>query len=95
MFVNVGRGPSVDTTALLNALRQKQVGFAALDVFEQEPLPTADLLWQQDNVLLMPHISGIFDGYMRAANQIFLANLQQFLINGQLAQNQVDLTQGY
>ncbi len=95
IFVNVGRGPSVDTTALLAALQQRQVGFAALDVFEKEPLPADHPLWQQDNVLLMPHLAGIFDGYMRAANQIFLTNLQQFLTNGELKQNQVDLSQGY
>lgn len=95
IFVNVGRGPSVDTNALITALQHQQVGFAALDVFEDEPLPADHPLWQQKNVLLMPHISGIFDGYMRAANQIFLNNLQSFLTQGQLAQNQVELDRGY
>ncbi|MFD1317927.1 NAD(P)-dependent oxidoreductase [Loigolactobacillus zhaoyuanensis] len=95
IFVNVGRGLSVDTDALLNALQQQQLGFAALDVVAPEPLPAEHPLWRQENVLLMPHIAGIFDGYMGAANQIFVANLQEFLATGQLVQNQVELQRGY
>lgn len=95
IFVNVGRGPSVDTDALLQALRNGQVSYAALDVVSPEPLPKSHPLWQEKNVLLTPHISGIFDGYMQQVNRIFLRNLQQFLVNGELAQNQVDLTRGY
>ena len=57
-FYNVGRGPSVDTVALTEALRQKEIAFAALDVFEEEPLPANDPLWTLENVL----ITRIFPG---------------------------------
>lgn len=95
IFINVGRGASVDTTALLRALQGGQISYAALDVVDPEPLPPTHPLWQQENLLLTPHISGIFDGYMQQVNQIFLPNLHQFLENGKLVQNQVDLTRGY
>jgi len=55
LFVNVGRGALVDESALIDALQQKRIAHAALDVFEQEPLPSEHPLTQLDNVTLTSH----------------------------------------
>jgi phosphoglycerate dehydrogenase-like enzyme len=57
LFVNAGRGATVDTEALLDALRAGRVS-AALDVTEPEPLPADHPLWRAPNVLITPHIAG-------------------------------------
>jgi len=56
--VNVSRGAVVDEAALTDALESGQVGAAALDVFETEPLPAESSLWAMRNVLITPHIAG-------------------------------------
>lgn len=95
LFINVGRGPSVDTKALVAALHNGRLGGAALDVFEQEPLPADSPLWQAPHLLMTPHISGAFAGIYAAAADILYQNLAQFVQDGTLAENQVDLQQGY
>ena len=54
-FINVARGELVDQAALVDALREKRIAGAGLDVFEIEPLPLDDPLLQLDNVILTPH----------------------------------------
>ncbi|KAJ4153036.1 hypothetical protein LMH87_009547 [Akanthomyces muscarius] len=56
--VNVGRGTSVDEAALVEALEKHQIGGAALDVFEEEPLPASSKLWEAPNLILSPHAAG-------------------------------------
>lgn len=57
ILINTARGPIVEETALVAALSSGQVGGAALDVFEFEPLPKDSLLLKMDNVMLAPHNS--------------------------------------
>ncbi|KAF1369622.1 glyoxylate/hydroxypyruvate reductase GhrB [Yokenella regensburgei] len=56
IFINAGRGPVVDETALIAALKQGEIHAAGLDVFEQEPLPTDSPLLSMPNVVALPHI---------------------------------------
>jgi phosphoglycerate dehydrogenase-like enzyme len=58
VLVNVGRGPIVDTDALLAALRGNAIGGAALDVTDPEPLPPEHPLWDLENCLITPHNAG-------------------------------------
>uniref|UniRef100_UPI00403F6400 phosphoglycerate dehydrogenase n=1 Tax=Candidatus Enterococcus willemsii TaxID=1857215 RepID=UPI00403F6400 len=94
-FINVGRGPSVDTTALYQALNNRQIGFAALDVFEEEPLPSEHPLWKLDNLLITPHFSGFTPHFQKAFMQIFLENLASFTTKGSLIKNVVNIRSGY
>ncbi|NJI60057.1 D-2-hydroxyacid dehydrogenase [Microbacterium oxydans] len=59
IITNVGRGTVIDETALLAALDDGRIAFAALDVFEQEPLDDASPLWTHPNVLVSPHTAAL------------------------------------
>lgn len=61
ILINTSRGPIIDESALISALRDKRIGGAGLDVFEQEPLAPESPLFQLDNVVLTPHIAGYSD----------------------------------
>ncbi len=64
ILCNVARGPVVDERALVDGLRRGQIAFAALDVFESEPLPQTSQLREFENVILSPHLAGCTDvGY--------------------------------
>ena len=80
LFVNVGRGGTVDHAALLHALAARTLQAAALDVVEHEPLAAADPLWLEPRVLLTPHIGGAGDrqAIERMAER-FAANLHRYL----------------
>ena len=57
LFINNGRGPTVDEAALIRALENGEIAGAALDVFEQEPVSTDNPLLQMDNVICTPHMA--------------------------------------
>lgn len=93
-FVNVGRGESVVTSALVDALAAGQISGAGLDVFEEEPLPADHPLWHADNVIVTPHMSGDTDGWrLRLADQ-FLALFEKYSA-GEAFPNTVDKRLGY
>jgi phosphoglycerate dehydrogenase-like enzyme len=61
LLVNTSRGPIIDEAALIDALRSRSIGGAALDVFDTEPLPAAHPLRTLDNVVATPHIGYVAD----------------------------------
>jgi D-2-hydroxyacid dehydrogenase (NADP+) len=78
-LVNVGRGGLVDEAALTAALEKRLVAGAALDTFDQEPLPPDHPFWSLTNVLMTPHNAGRHHRYVDDALAIFTANLQRYL----------------
>ena len=94
VLVNVARGAVVDEAALIAALQEHRIGGAALDVFEQEPLPADSPLWKLDNVILSAHISGSVIDYDERAAILFAENLQRYL-DGQPLLNRVNRERGY
>lgn len=93
-IVNVGRGVVIDEDALLPALRDGRVGFAALDVTAVEPLPEASPLWDEPNVLLSPHTAALNSGEERRIAELFIANLRAFRA-GEPMRNVVDTVEFY
>ena len=94
VLVSVSRGAIVDEKALITALSSGQIGGAALDVFEEEPLPTTSPLWNLDNVIITPHLSGFTRDYHDKAALVFKENLRRYLENRPLL-NQLDRAKGY
>jgi phosphoglycerate dehydrogenase-like enzyme len=76
-LINIARGPVVDETALLHALSERRIGGAALDVFDQEPLPAEHPYWGLDNLILTPHIAG--PSTPAEVAPIFNDNLRRYL----------------
>jgi len=93
-LVNIGRGEVIDEAALIEALRSGRLGGAGLDVFEHEPLAVESPLWEMENVILTPHMSGANRGYMDKACELFAENLRRFTTNRPLL-NLVDPHLGY
>lgn len=79
MFVNIGRGQTVDQEALIHALHAGQVGFAALDVTEPEPLPVDSPLWDMPNVFISPHSASTVTRENGRITDVFCYNLACWL----------------
>jgi D-3-phosphoglycerate dehydrogenase / 2-oxoglutarate reductase len=79
VLINTARGPIVDETALVDALRTGRLGGAALDVFEREPLPADSPLRSMDNVLLAPHNSNSSPSAWERVHRSTLAQLAEAL----------------
>lgn len=95
IFVNVGRGESVVTADLLTALDQELLSFAALDVFEEEPLPAESPVYTHSKILTTPHIAGFMDDYLGTLRPIIEENLQAFIDREELPVSEVDLERKY
>lgn len=78
-FINVARGLVADERALVDALRDKRIAGAGLDVFAHEPLAPESPLWDMPNVLITPHIGGMSDIYAEQALPILTENVVAFL----------------
>ena len=94
VLVNVSRGQLVDEAALIAALESNRIGAAALDVFNDEPLPPDSPFWRLPNVLITPHTSGFRSDHWDAATTLFADNLRRFEA-GQPLRNVVDKAAGY
>lgn len=93
-FINVGRGDAVDEQALSEALYSGRIAGAALDVFTEEPLPEDSPLWDLDNLIVSPHMSGdVAESVPELVSQ-FVDNLRRF-VRGEPLKNIVDKEKGY
>jgi phosphoglycerate dehydrogenase-like enzyme len=93
-LINVARGTLIDERALIAALKERQIAGAALDVFEQEPLPADSEFWSLDNVLITPHTAAVTEQLWDRHYDLIVENLRRFL-DGQPLLNQVDKQRGY
>ncbi|MBE0485173.1 D-2-hydroxyacid dehydrogenase [Marinobacter sp.] len=93
-LINIGRGPIVKTDDLIKALEDGEIAGAALDVFEEEPLPEDHPLWQRDDVIMTAHMAGDFIGWKRALTDQFLENFDRWHKGGELF-NLVNKELGY
>jgi phosphoglycerate dehydrogenase-like enzyme len=93
-LINVARGSVVDEPALISALAAQKIAGAALDVFEEEPLPKTSPLWNFDNVILTPHVSGNNARYHEKAAALFAENMQRYIEKRPLL-NKIERKRGY
>jgi phosphoglycerate dehydrogenase-like enzyme len=91
-LINIARGAVVNESALMEALEQKRIAGAVLDVFDREPLPPSHPLWRMDNVVVTPHISG--PSTADALTPVFNDNLARYLA-GRPLRHVVDRRRGY
>jgi D-2-hydroxyacid dehydrogenase (NADP+) len=91
---NIGRGPIIDTDALMAALRDGQIAGAALDVTDPEPLPADSPLWDMPNVMITAHTSGGGPFYWERGIELMLSNIGRY-INDEPMLNVVDKRAGY
>jgi phosphoglycerate dehydrogenase-like enzyme len=93
-FINVGRGMSVVTADLTEALQKKIIAGAGLDVTDPEPLPPDNPLWQQRNLILTPHVSAQSDLGAQAEVRVLRENLRRY-VAGEKMLSVVDVGRGY
>ncbi len=93
-IVNVGRGTVIDEPALVAALADGRVGFAALDVVAREPLAQDSPLWSAPNVLISPHTAALNSAEDRLIAELFARNAARFLDGAPLI-NRVDTIEFY
>jgi phosphoglycerate dehydrogenase-like enzyme len=94
VLINLGRGPLVDEPALVAALGERRIGGAALDVFNEEPLPPGHPFYSLDNVLLSPHSADHTPDWKERTMRLFLENFDRYC-KGEPLRNVVDKPRGY
>jgi len=92
--INVARGALIDEAALTDALRNRLIGGAALDVFDHEPLPAGSPLWELDNLLITPHTAATTDKMWERHYALIQENLRRYLA-GEPLLGLVDKQVGY
>ena len=91
---NVGRGPVIDTAALIAALQSGHLAGAGLDVTDPEPLPADSPLWDMENVLITAHTSGATPRFWERQADLIADNIRR-IQRGDAPRNLVDLEAGY
>jgi len=94
VLINISRSRIVCQNDLIQALDEGVIGCAVLDVFDEEPLPTNNKMWQMDNLIITPHSSGRLTDFMDKAMLYFIDNMKAFA-NKEPLPNKVDLNAGY
>lgn len=79
LLINVGRGALIEDAALKRALDRDQPGCAVLDVFEKEPLPVDNWMWEHPKILVSAHTSANGSGTVGRGDELFLDNLRRYL----------------
>ena len=95
MLLGMSRGGIIDQDALADALMEKRIAAAGLDVFKPEPLPAESPLWALDNLIITPHIAGGTQYEGQYVLEIFQENLKRFLNDELPLRNQIDKQQGF
>ena len=93
-FINIARGRSVVTSALVDALKNNRIAGAALDVTDPEPLPANHPLWRMPNVIITPHVASDSDLGFDTQVTVTTENLRRYL-NGERMLSVVDTSKGY
>jgi phosphoglycerate dehydrogenase-like enzyme len=94
VVINVGRGPVINEEAMVAALSSGRIRGAALDVFDQEPLPAGHPFYKLENVLLSPHCADHTPDWLDNAMQFFFEQYERFR-KGEALLNVVDKKLGY
>jgi phosphoglycerate dehydrogenase-like enzyme len=94
VILNVGRGPVINESAMIEALKTKRIRGAALDVFDVEPLPPDNPLWSLDNVLITAHCADHVEGWVESAVVFFIEQFARWR-KGEPLRNLVDKRAGY
>ena len=93
-LINIGRGAIVDLAELTEALQRGEIGGAALDVFEIEPLPQDHPLWDMPNVIITPHVAGASPRIAERHLEVLKDNVDRF-VRGQPLRNIADKANWY
>lgn len=96
LLLNVGRGSAINSTDLIQTMKEGHLKAACLDVTEHEPLPKNNPLWNTENVYITPHISGRFNAEVTYDKviDIFLRNFKHY-VNKETLEHIVDKKRGY
>lgn len=94
VFLNIGRGKCVNEKDLVSALQEKKIHGAVLDVFEQEPLNAQSGLWDVENLIITPHISGRIPQFLDRSLEYFPPIYVKYLNHEKIA-FEIDLGKGY
>ncbi|WP_249872743.1 D-2-hydroxyacid dehydrogenase [Oceanobacillus saliphilus] len=95
VFLNMGRGDAVKSETILKAVETGEIAHAVLDVFEEEPLPANHPFWNEANITITPHLSGLSPHYVTRAMEIFTMNLEKYLERKDDFMNKINLSRGY
>ena len=93
-FINIARGKSVVTSALVDALESGKIAGAGLDVTEPEPLPADHPLWKFSNVIITPHVAGRSHLGFSAQMDVVVENVKRYVAGDRML-SVVDLSRGY
>lgn len=93
-LINISRGGVINENALVEAIVEKRIAGAVLDIVNQEPLQEESILWNIDNLFITPHISGRSPEYLNRAFDIMLRNIDLYKQKKKLI-NMFDFNKGY
>jgi phosphoglycerate dehydrogenase-like enzyme len=92
--INIGRGGTLDDEALLQRVQTGKLAGAALDVFEEEPLPASHPMWAEPRIMITPHVGRSLEGPEFKWQSLFEENLARY-VRGETLLNIVNYEKGY